>query len=102
MEAARGLAQRVLKKVGGQDDRAGLEYLYRLCTAKRAEAETMRELQSLLEDERKAYAEDLQAAQAFVSVGETPPNDSLDPVELAAWTMVANTVLNLDEVLCKN
>jgi hypothetical protein len=37
-----------------------------------------------------------------VKVGEVKVEDSLDRVELAAWTMAANTVLNLDEFLNKN
>jgi hypothetical protein len=34
-------------------------------------------------------------------VGESDPDKSLDPKELAAWTMLANELMNLDEVLNK-
>jgi hypothetical protein len=34
-------------------------------------------------------------------VGETTPDPKLNPSELAAYTMVANLVLNLDEVMNK-
>lgn len=33
---------------------------------------------------------------------EAPRAATLDPVERAAWAMVANTVLNLDEVVTRN
>lgn len=40
-------------------------------------------------------------AKALISLGETPPNPELDPVELAAWTLTASQVLNLDETLTR-
>ena len=40
-------------------------------------------------------------AQKLVAVGETKPDPTLDPVELAAWTMIGNLILNLDEVINK-
>jgi hypothetical protein len=40
-------------------------------------------------------------AKALVAVGESKADAALDPAELAAWTMVCNQVLNLDEALNK-
>jgi hypothetical protein len=40
-------------------------------------------------------------ARRLIGVGATPPDSKLDPAELAAWTMLGNVVLNLDEVLTK-
>jgi len=40
-------------------------------------------------------------AKQLISQGESKPDDSLDPAELAAWTMIANLVLNLDELVTK-
>ena len=37
----------------------------------------------------------------IIAVGESAPDPKLNPEELAAWTMVANLVLNLDEVVNK-
>ncbi|RMF44333.1 MAG: DUF1553 domain-containing protein, partial [Planctomycetota bacterium] len=47
------------------------------------------------------YAAHPDAAQALLSVGESARDQRLDPAQLAAWTMVCNQVLNLDEVLNK-
>ena len=41
------------------------------------------------------------AARKLIGVGDSKPDAKLDPAELAAWTMVVNQLLNLDEVLCK-
>ena len=46
----------------------------------------------------KAKPED---AKALLSVGENKADAALDASELAAWTMVCNQLLNLDEVLNK-
>jgi len=50
---------------------------------------------------RAHYAADVDAARALVAAGETPVAADLDPVTLAAWTMVAQTLLNLDETVTK-
>ena len=52
-------------------------------------------------DLRTAYDRDAEAAKKLAAVGETKPDATLNAGELAAWTMVANLVLNLDEVVSK-
>jgi hypothetical protein len=43
----------------------------------------------------------VEAAKQLIDVGESKPDPTLNLSELAAWTMVANLVLNLDEVITK-
>ena len=38
---------------------------------------------------------------ALIAIGDAKPDAKLDPVELASWTMIANLILNLDEVVTK-
>jgi len=40
-------------------------------------------------------------ARKLITVGESRPDASLDPSTLAAWTMLVNELMNLDEVLNK-
>ena len=40
-------------------------------------------------------------AAALLTNGESKYDKSVPPVELAAWTMVASSVLNLDETISK-
>ena len=47
------------------------------------------------------YQADPAAAQALLAVGATKPDAALDPIALAAWTIVASQVLNTDEALSK-
>ncbi len=100
-EAARVLAERVLN-AKLESDAARLKQMLKLTTARHAQATTIVELQKLLEYQRDTYKDDIDSAKKMISVGAIPPDGSLDVVELAAWTMVANIVLNMDEVVSKN
>ena len=42
-----------------------------------------------------------EAAESLIKIGELPADEGLVPAELAAWTMLTNLLLNLDEVLTK-
>ena len=41
------------------------------------------------------------ALKKAISVGDSPAPSDVAPVELAAYTMIANLLLNLDEVITK-
>jgi hypothetical protein len=99
VEAARVLAQRTL--LGAKDDGARLQ-----AAAERALARTLKPaettiLQSSLASLRQHYAAKPADAEALLKVGDTPADPALPKPELAAWTMLCNQLLNLDEVLNK-
>jgi hypothetical protein len=50
---------------------------------------------------QKHYAADPTAAHALIGVGEKKSDGSIPAPELAAWTMVASEMLNLDETVTK-
>jgi hypothetical protein len=47
------------------------------------------------------FAAHVDDAKALIDVGETQPDPSIAPADLAAWTMLTNQLMNLDEVLNK-
>ena len=47
---------------------------------------------------REIYKKDSKAAEEFLKHGELGVDPKADKAELAAWTMLANQLLNLDEV----
>ena len=51
---------------------------------------------------RQEYAADAAAAEKLIRVGDSEPPGHVEPAEMAAWTLVANTILNLDEALTRN
>jgi hypothetical protein len=101
VEAARALAERAMLRAG-DDPQMRAAYMFRLCTAQHPNQKERDELVGVFHDHRTHFADHADDAGQFIAVGESEPDASLDPVELAAWTMVANLILNLDEVVSKN
>ena len=58
-------------------------------------------VQGTLDDMRSYFEKQPEAARAFLSTGESRPSGELAAPQLAAMTMVANQLMNLDEVLNK-
>lgn len=101
VEAARALAERSLKEAGEKhEDRAA--YMFRLCTARSPGESEVAELLAFREEALTEFQAAAEAAAELVAVGETPPDASMEKQDLAAWTMVANLILCLDEVVTKN
>ena len=59
-------------------------------------------VQDVLKKFLAEYAQSGDAAKKVISNGESKPKAALPPNELAAWTLVANLVLNLDETINRN
>jgi len=101
VEAAQALARRAIRE-GGATPESRAAYMYRLCTTQIADDEVVRELVGAYQDHLADYQKDVEAAKQLVAAGDEEPPNGEDAGPLAAWTMVANLVLNLDETLCKN
>ena len=101
VEAARSFAQRILSRPGSDDAQrlhwALLEALSRPPTEKES-----RVLLAALQRERATYQASEADARALLRVGESPVPRTHPPAELAAWTQVASTILNLSEFVSKN
>jgi hypothetical protein len=100
VEAARNLARHLLK-TESRGDAARVDLAFRLVVCRRPTAQEADVLERALADVRAYYRSNPTDAGDYVRVGETVPDKSLDTVELAAWTTLANGLLNLDEALNK-
>lgn len=100
-EAARHLGYRMMRE-GGETDAERLSYGFKLVAARMPTGAEREVLGEALAAQRQLYERTPEKAKAAITVGESPAPDSVPPVELAAYTMVANLLLNLDEVLTKN
>jgi hypothetical protein len=100
VEAARNLAQLVLKQ-GGPTDAARLDFLAKRLLARPLRAEETPVVQSSLKDLLAFYQSHPDQAKQLVAVGESKPDPTIPPPLLGGWTMLANELLNLDEVLNK-
>lgn len=100
-EAARGLAQRMMKEPGPTIEERltfGFQTVLGRCPGTAELAVVRRMLQSQLE----RYRQDPKAASEVISFGESKVDNRLSPVELAAYTLTANLLLNLDETITRN
>ena len=100
IEAARHFAQRLIIEGGKPESR--LDLGFRIVTSRKPTAAEQKILKATLDKQLARYQKDKEAAEKLIKYGETPAKAGLDPVELAAYTMVANLLLNLDEVVTKN
>jgi hypothetical protein len=99
VEAARALGARVLREA--DDDPTRLKRAFRLVLAREPSDAEHGVLQRLLNEERETFAADSTAAASLIEVGDSMTPADLDAVELAAWTVVASTLLNLDEAITR-
>src|SRR5439155_9920715 len=98
--AAQALARRIVRESGpAAEDRA--RFGLTLCLARPADAAPVDHLLALYREAVARYRGDPQAALALATdpLGPLPPGVAAE--ELAAWTVVANVLLNLDGVLTK-
>jgi hypothetical protein len=100
VEAARVLAQRALKD-GGATDEARLDFIARRLISRPFREEESKVVQNGLSELLAHYKSKPEEAKKLIVVGESKPDATLDPATLAAWTMMVNELLNLDEVLNK-
>lgn len=100
MEAARVIAEKVLKEAPGQPAKRA-DLAFRLVTSRKPDSKELKVLTDLAKQELVTFKKDPNAAHKLLSNGESAVNISLNPAELAAWTTVASTLLNLDETVTK-
>jgi len=100
VEAARHLAQRSLLE-GGKDSDTRLDFLTMHLLSRTFEPRERDICKAALGDFLRHYTEQPKEAAKLIRVGEIAPNAALAAPELAAWTMLANQVMNLDEALNK-
>jgi len=100
VEAARAMAQRVLNE-GGVIDTGRIAYAFRLATTRSPSDDEVTILKNRLNQLRRNYSDNNEAAQALLKVGEHVRNDKLPVTEHAAYTVLCNLILNLDEVITR-
>src|SRR5262249_3692145 len=99
VEASRKLAERLLRDAA--TPQARIDLAFRLCTSRHPSAEEIQEILNLYFVQRAGFVRDTQAARDLLSVGESPRPDNIAVDELAAWTVIAGVLLNLDETITK-
>lgn len=99
VEAARALAERLIAY--SDEDAKRFDYAYQLATSRPASEKELEVLAKLLDQQRQRFAKSKDLAEEFIKVGNSQRDNTIDPVEHAAWTVIAQIILNLDETLCR-
>jgi len=89
-----------LIKEGSAPDQQ-IDYAFRLCLARPPTLLERQRLVDLYQQQLKSFERDARSAAELVSQGAAERPASLDIHKLAAWMVVANVLLNLDETLTK-
>ena len=97
VEAARHLAQRMLSET--QSDEEAVTMGWRLAVARPPSEKELAFLKSAVQRYSDVYRNDQDAAKQLLGFGESPRDESLDITRHAAFTMVALSILNLDETI---
>jgi hypothetical protein len=101
VEAARGLAARVLRE-GSSEPAERIRFAWRQALARDPTPEEIAALLKLYNKSHQAYAAQPAAAAELTQNGELQPPDGADLVELAAWTAVSRAILNLHETITRD
>ena len=100
VEAARYLAQKTIQEAGeGFDSR--LDYMTLRLLARKLEENERTVARGAYNDYLAYYQQNGGDAEKLLATGESKPAEALPKAESAAWTMLANQIMNLDEILNK-
>jgi mono/diheme cytochrome c family protein len=93
---ARGMARRIMAEAG-PESRSRLIYGFRLCVSRRPNEKELDELAASYQRQLARFTKDVTAARVLLKDAQEQTNLP----ELAAWTVISNTLLSLDETLTK-
>ena len=102
VEAARVLAERLLRESPGDDFDARLGFAFQQVLQRTPSADERELLAVLYRKHRAHYGGDRPAASQLLTVGAFPHDPHLDEADLAAWTSICRTLLSLHETITRN
>lgn len=100
VEAARVVGERTLKE-GGATARERARFAFRLLASREPRPAELDLLTRFYDSQRALFTQNPAEGAALLKVGERKPDPSLPPGEIAAATVLAQAVLNLDATIWK-
>ncbi|KAB7729114.1 DUF1553 domain-containing protein [Rudanella paleaurantiibacter] len=103
VEAARVLAQKEGEKRKGNLTNGAeiIHAFFKSIVGRPARPQELRLMQQLYTEELRDFRANPKRAAELLTVGEYPVTRQLPPDQLAAWTVVGNTIMNFDEAIVK-
>ncbi len=100
IECAQGLARRTLQE-GGNNEEQRLQWMMRIALGRLPTPAEQKRLLSLFVEDKATFTADAEGAKMMATDPIGPVPAGTDTAELAAWTTVANVVMNLDEFVMR-
>jgi hypothetical protein len=101
VEAARHLATRVLQS-GTTQSADRVDLMFRMVLARYPNSSEQNELMELLNDFQQRFIQRPEDAVQLIGYGQSAPPAQFTPELLAAYTLLANLIINLDEAITRN
>ena len=99
IEAAKMLALKVLKITTNEKER--LTLMFRAASSRIPNDDELTILQNYLKEGWENYNDHPEQAEQYINIGKHPFPTTINAIELAAYTLTANIILNLDEVITR-
>ena len=99
-EAARAFANRIMETA--KTPEARIEFAYRSVLARQPDETESGVVLEFFKRQLAKYQAAPEEAKKAINFGDSKPPAGVDEAELAAWTLVANLILNLDEAIVRN
>ena len=96
VEAARVFAERIIKE-GGKTPSERIRWAFREVLSREIRKDELNVMEGLAKKHKTEFAKDPDGAKSLVSTGMAPVPADVNVSELAAWTSIARTTLNLYE-----
>ncbi len=100
IEAARKLAERLFLEAG-ESQQARIHLAMRLLTSRAPTDAEIKILKQVYDEQFEEFSSNPENAAAMLAIGDAPFNPSLNATELAAATMMVNTIMNFDAAVIK-
>lgn len=99
VESARHLAENALKQTTDNTER--VRWMYSRALSRPIAETEQSELKATAAEFHAIFKKTPKSATELINTGDSKPDEKLDPVELATWTMIANTLMNRDDFINK-
>ena len=100
VEASRVLAERMIRE-GGSETNERIKKGFRLLLSRQPSEAELELLRQSVAAYGMQFQTDSRAAAHLIALGESAPAEGIEPTQLAAWTMLASVLLNLDEAVTR-
>ncbi|GJM28989.1 MAG: endo-inulinase [Cyclobacteriaceae bacterium] len=100
VEAARICGERIIRESGSDLDER-IDFAFKMLVGRNPRIDEKNKMISLYQEELNAFKHNPKRATELLNVGEYPLDQTLDQTELAAFSILASTLMNFDEFVIK-